>query len=1097
VKVLFFMRHPGYVRNFESAMAEMAERGHRVHVAFDRYFMRWQPDRNPIDPLCARYPAITHGPSPAPARSVSVSVGIQLGVLADYLRYFGTEYTQAPKLRQRARTAVPSMLREPIDRVATSGARRRLLARVLADMERAAPVPDEVAAYIRGHSPDLVIVTPLVGLGSPQVQYLRAAKLVGCPTVLAVASWDNLTNKGLIRGAPDWVTVWNEAQRREAVDLHGMEPGRVVATGAQSYDHWFSWRPSTTREEFCAMVGLDPAQSYLLFLGSSPFIAEGEADFALRWGTTLRARDEPEVRDVGILIRPHPQNSAQYADVDFSALGNVTVWPRGGADPVDRDAKSGYYDSIHHSVGVVGINTSALIESAIIGRRVHTLLSDDFAGTQAGTLHFAHIADDESGFVHIARTFEDHVAQLREAITSGPAVDQRARAFVRRFVRPQGLDAPATSYVVDAFESAASSKPGPPEDTPPAARMALLTATSAVRLFRVNPRRLIQKRLDHLVLGHPRLARAGRAVRERARRKPLAETTAAARQPSHRLLFFLNYPGYLRYFDRTIAELADRGYEVLLVFDRPEMQKEGLEAISGFGDRVRVVDRAQRRRDVWGAVARGLRVSGDYARYLQPRFRDAHYLRDRRRKGLNLPHAWRFLSRLPTLPEPLANLLQRSLLLLERAIPSSSAVERFIVDRDPDAVIVTPLVSGASPQTDVVKSACALGVPVAVCIASWDHLTTKGIMRVVPDRVIVWNETQAGEARDLHRVSAERIAVTGAQPFDRWFERRPSTSRSEFCAKVGLPDDRPYVLFVGSTAGISRPDDEYRFVRRWIQVLRESGDARLREAGILIRPHPYNPGGWADADVSGLGPVAVWPRAGANPVNDDDRADYFDSMYHAAAVVGINTSAMIESAIVGRPVHTIRTSAFTHSQAGTLHFQYLLPENGGFLRVATTLDAHANQLANSLAEPERAAAELSHFIAHFVRPLGLERPCVPIVADELERLARSGRHAPETVPVWLLPLTAILALVGLRRRYARPAGVGRDVYQAARRVRARLDITADQLEGIGVSGRRLRAAGRRVQGTGRLVDIRLRQREQMSGNGAKASEEARALAVDD
>jgi hypothetical protein len=507
VKALFFMRHPGYVRNFEAALAEMAERGYRVHVAFDSYLMRWQPDRNPIRPLCQRYAAaVSHGPSPLPPPSASRSVGIQLGVLTDYLRYFGTEYAHAPKLRERARTAVPPMLRAPLDRLASTRASRRILGRALAQMERAAPVPDEVVDYIQGHAPDLVIVTPLVGLGSPQVQYLRAAKLVGCPTVLAVASWDNLTNKGLIRGAPDWVTVWNEAQRREAVDLHGIEPTRVVPTGAQAYDHWFSWRPSTAREEFCEKVGLDPARPYLLFLGSSPFIAEGEAEFSLRWATALRAREEPEVRDVGVLIRPHPQNGQQYAGVDFSSVDNVAVWPRGGADPVDEDAKSDYYDSIHHSAGVVGINTSALIESAIVGRRVHSLLSDDFAGTQAGTLHFAHIADDQTGFLHVSRTFEEHVAQLREAVTGGPGADQRARAFVQRFVRPHGLDRPATPYLINAFESAASSEPGPPETTPAAARLGLLAATFAVRLHRALPWRRIN-RVRSVLLNPRRSAR--------------------------------------------------------------------------------------------------------------------------------------------------------------------------------------------------------------------------------------------------------------------------------------------------------------------------------------------------------------------------------------------------------------------------------------------------------------------------------------------------------------------------------------------------------------------------------------------------------------
>ena len=46
-------------------------------------------------------------------------------------------------------------------------------------------------------------------------------------------------------------------------------------------------------------------------------------------------------------------------------------------------------------------------------------------------------------------------------------------------------------------------------------------------------------------------------------------------------------------------------------------------------------------------------------------------------------------------------------------------------------------------------------------------------------------------------------------------------------------------------------------------------------------------------------------------------------MYHASATVGLNTSAMIEAAIVGRPVHTILVPEFQHSQEGTLHFRYL------------------------------------------------------------------------------------------------------------------------------------------------------------------------------
>ena len=36
-------------------------------------------------------------------------------------------------------------------------------------------------------------------------------------------------------------------------------------------------------------------------------------------------------------------------------------------------------------------------------------------------------------------------------------------------------------------------------------------------------------------------------------------------------------------------------------------------------------------------------------------------------------------------------------------------------------------------------------------------------------------------------------------------------------------------------------------------------------------------------------------------MSDRSKADYFDSVAHADAVVGVNTSALIESAIVDRP----------------------------------------------------------------------------------------------------------------------------------------------------------------------------------------------------
>ncbi len=97
---------------------------------------------------------------------------------------------------------------------------------------------------------------------------------------------------------------------------------------------------------------------------------------------------------------------------------------------------------------------------------------------------------------------------------------------------------------------------------------------------------------------------------------------------------------------------------------------------------------------------------------------------------------------------------QRALALAEDAIPSERLFDLFIQYERPDLVLVTPLVDYGSYQTDYVKSAHRVGVPVVFAPFSWDNLTNRGLIRVEPDRMLVWNEIQKREAVELHGVAA-------------------------------------------------------------------------------------------------------------------------------------------------------------------------------------------------------------------------------------------------------------------------------------------------------------------------------------------------------
>ena len=152
-------------------------------------------------------------------------------------------------------------------------------------------------------------------------------------------------------------------------------------------------------------------------------------------------------------------------------------------------------------------------------------------------------------------------------------------------------------------------------------------------------------------------------------------------------------------------------------------------------------------------------------------------------------------------------------------------------------------------------------------------------------------------------------------------------------------------------------------MRRWIAALRASGDPTLRDVNVLVRPHPYNCHAWDPDPLADLPGAVFFPRRGYNPIDPDNRADFFDSLYHSAAVVGINTSAMIEAAIIGRPVFSMLAEEFAGTQEGTIHFHHLLPENGGFVRIASTLDEHVRQLSDRLRDPDGARAETQRFVA--------------------------------------------------------------------------------------------------------------------------------------
>src|SRR5262249_11900156 len=334
------------------------------------------------------------------------------------------------------------------------------LARLMQLVDRIiVPDPGLVKA-LKEWRPDLLLVTSVVEFRYHQTDYTKAARSLGIPTVLTVPSWDNLTNKGLIQICPERVIVWNAIQEREAAEMHGVPPCRICKTGAQLFDHWFEMRPSVNKARFCARVGgLDPSKPIILYLCSSTFICLDEVAFVKEWLSRLRQFPESRLSSANVIVRPHPAHVAQWQQADLSDQGLSAIWPREGGPPLDQVRKRDYFDSLYHASSIVGVNTSGFIEAGIVGRRTFALATDHFRATQEGTLHFRYLLD--GGVIELAHSFEEHFTQLSQAIEDPEEVQERVNEFIAMFVRPAGIDKPATPLFVEAIQSGFALKPRP------------------------------------------------------------------------------------------------------------------------------------------------------------------------------------------------------------------------------------------------------------------------------------------------------------------------------------------------------------------------------------------------------------------------------------------------------------------------------------------------------------------------------------------------------------------------------------------------------------------------------------------------------------
>jgi hypothetical protein len=449
-----------------------------------------------------------------------------------------------------------------------------------------------------------------------------------------------------------------------------------------------------------------------------------------------------------------------------------------------------------------------------------------------------------------------------------------------------------------------------------------------------------------------------------------------------KVLFVGRSANHFSYYESLIQPLCERGHIVKILFDKKWSENYPAGALEKFEkhDYKGFSWSYSRRRP--RNFMRGMRELRSYAGYLLRPDQSIFYLNRWRRY---LPSTIRMVADKSWARSVLVSrVMSRLFPWLESVHSADDKIVKYIRKISPDIVIVSPGNMRFDTEIEYLKAARSIGIPTAILVFSWDNLTTKGLFHVKPDLFLCWNQAHADEAVEIHGIPANRVLQIGSTFFDKWFQSdHLRLARIDFCKRADLDSTQPFFLYLGSSANIAV--DETWLVEDIWRAMRSHPDSTVASSQLLVRPHPANAKNYSRLEC--LNGLVVWPKIGALPESDEAQSDFVNSVQHAVAAIGINTSGMIDNIILGRPCIALVVDRYSKTQNEAVHFGHLY--NSGAMNIAKESADCVEKMANLLAGIDISSSKREGFVKTFVRPYGIQYAAGDLGATALELLGKS------------------------------------------------------------------------------------------------------------
>jgi hypothetical protein len=293
---------------------------------------------------------------------------------------------------------------------------------------------------LRQAAPDL-LVTGTPGFNPADIHLLRAAHRLGIRTATVMLSWDNLSSKGYMNGAPDDLLVWSDLMAEEAQYFHDFSSNRIFWTGAAQFDHYYGIRNRLDRAQWRVDHDLPPDAPIVMYGTINPAILPHEIAIVRQIADGIIANQFGPRTHLWVRLHPQVVRGVYSTSLDdYRALQSDRVHieiPKVVSEALAWDLPAA--DALHlaqllAASDVVATPSSTLIIDAACAGTPIVNVSYDGPEKVAPALsarrflkytHYAHAMS--TGGAALANSFDEFVEKTKACIAD-PAIDADGRA---------------------------------------------------------------------------------------------------------------------------------------------------------------------------------------------------------------------------------------------------------------------------------------------------------------------------------------------------------------------------------------------------------------------------------------------------------------------------------------------------------------------------------------------------------------------------------------------------------------------------------------------------------------------------------------------